>query len=234
MKNENVTIQEYMQKQQKSGFLVLCFLFIILISNTSKAQTLEAGLFGGASYYLGDLNPDKHFVESNPAYGGLIKYNLNQRFSLGLAVTQANIKSDATTYNSYHTANPEVNLSTQINEFALLGEINFFPYAIGDPNNYWTPYIFGGGAAFMVAESSSINVSAPFGLGVKVGLFQTIGLNLFWSARKTFTDEIDKVTSIDYQGYNSDWYFIYGLNITFAIRLKKDQGCRNLNNGRYY
>ena len=225
--------RQFRQMQQKTRFLILSLIGLLLVVNTSYAQTLEAGAFGGAAYYLGDLNPQEHFAESDIAYGGVLKYNLNQRWSIGLTATQANIKSDATTYNTDHPANPASNLSTQINDFALMGELNFFPYAIGDRKNRWTPYIFGGGAVFM-SDHVSLGFSAPFGLGFKASPFKRIGLNLFWSARKTFSDDIDNVVSIDYQGYNDDWYIFYGLNITFAFRLKKDNSCRNLINGRYY
>ncbi len=232
MKKTRAT-QKYIQLKQKSTFLILSIIGVFAIMNTSNAQTLEVGPFGGAAYYLGDLNPQNHFIESNIAYGGVLKYNLNQRLAIGLSATQANIKSDATTYNATHTVNPAANLSTQINDLALMGEINFFPYAIGDRRNRWTPYIFGGGAVFM-SDSISLGFSAPFGLGFKVSPLKRVGVNLFWSARKTFTDIIDNVESIDYKGYNGDWYVFYGLNITFAFRLKKDTSCRNLINGRYY
>ena len=225
--------QEYKQRKQKSSYLILGIFIMLVASITSKAQTFEIGVFGGAAYYLGDLNPQKHFTESDLAYGGVFKYNLNQRLSFGFTVTQANIKSDASTFNTNHPANTASNLSTQINEFALLGEINFFRYSIGDHKNFWTPYIFGGGAAFSSGNDGSIHFSTPFGLGIKASPFNRIGLNLFWSARKTFTDEIDNVVSIDYQGYNNDWYIFYGLNITFAFRLKKDNGCRNLISAQY-
>jgi hypothetical protein len=205
-------------RQRKSGFIVISIITTLLLSFTTNAQTFEAGAFGGAAYYLGDLNPKKHFTESDIAYGGVIKYNFNQRLGLGFTITQANIKSDAT---------PASPLSIQINEFALMAEVNFFPYAINDRKNRWTPYIFGGGAVFVSDNTNSL-FSLPFGIGLKTSPFKNVGLNLFWSARKTFTDDLDNVISIDYQGYNGDWYIFYGLNLTFAIRLNKDNSCRNI------
>jgi len=225
--------QKYMQLQQKLIYLILGVNIMFFLPLVSSAQTLEIGAFGGAAYYLGDLNPQRHFTESNIAYGGVLKYNLNQRWAISLEATQANIKSDATTYNIDHTANPAANLSTQIKDLALMGELNFFPYAIGDRKNRWTPYIFGGAAVF-TSDNIDLGFSTPFGLGFKLSPFKKIGLNLFWSARKTFTDDLDNVSSTDYKGYNGDWYVFYGLNITFAFRLKKDNSCRNLINGRYY
>jgi hypothetical protein len=212
--------------------LVLIVLIFLTANQKAKAQSLEVGAFGGASYYLGDLNPSKHFIESNLAYGGLVKYNLSKRFALNLSLTQAKLKSDASNFNADHTANQAANLSTQLNEFALMGEFNFFPYAINDRNNFWSPYVLGGLAYFITPLQSGI--SLPFGLGIKINPLRNFGLSLFWSARKTFTDNIDQLSSIEYKTYNSDWYLFYGLNLTFAIRLKRDNGCRNLINREYY
>lgn len=219
--------RKYLQRQQKSSALILSVVIVLMVSLNSKAQTLEAGVFGGAAYYLGDLNPQSHFTESNFAYGGLVKYNINPRLSLGLSVTQGNITSDATSYNLDHTGNTIDNLTTKVLEFALQGEINFFPYLTGARNSTWTPYIFGGAATFNFENTNS--VSLPFGIGVKMSPTEKNGVNLFWGARKTFTDDLDNIVTIDYQGYNYDWYFYYGLNITFAFRLKSDSDCRNIN-----
>ena len=212
--------------------LLLLILIFSAGGQKSTAQSLEVGAFGGASYYLGDLNPQKHFIESNIAYGGLVKYNLSKRLALNLSLTQAEIKSDASNFNADHTANHAANLSTQLNEFALTAELNFFPYAINDRNNFWSPYVFGGLAYFITTPQSGI--SLPLGLGIKVNPLRNFGLSLFWSARKSFTDNLDQVSSIDYKTYNNDWYLFYGLNLTFAIRLKRDNGCRNLINREYY
>jgi hypothetical protein len=217
--------QEYLKRLYKSSLLILGVIFLHLVSFNSNAQTFETGVFGGAAYYLGDLNPGNHFIESNIAYGGVLKYNFNKRLTLGVALTKTSIESSADTYNANHVSQDD--LSTNITDLALLGEINFFPYYIGERKNFWTPYVFGGGAAFLTVNK--IEPSLPFGVGIKLSPFENIGLNLFWSARKTFTDDIDNVISIDYQGYNDDWYIFYGLNITFAIHLRKDTDCRNLN-----
>ena len=62
--------QKYMQLQQKLIYLILGVNIMFFLPLVSSAQTLEIGAFGGAAYYLGDLNPQRHFTESNIAYGG--------------------------------------------------------------------------------------------------------------------------------------------------------------------
>ena len=54
---------------------------VAFISTTYSAssQTLEVGLFGGGSYYLGEMNSAMHFSETQLAYGVLARLNLNER-----------------------------------------------------------------------------------------------------------------------------------------------------------
>lgn len=225
MKRNRAT-QKHKHLQQKSKLLILGVISMLLLINTSSAQTLEVGAFGGGAYYLGDLSPSEfpsgHFDKYSPALGGVLKYNFNQRLSVGLSATQTNITLGA----------PVID-TIQINELAISGEINFFPYSISDGNNSWTPYIFGG-VAFFDSKHTDLKdqISFPFGIGIRVNPINKIGINLFWGPRKTFTDNLDnEPLSI---GLHNDWYVFYGLNITFAFRLKKDNGCRNIINSRYY
>jgi hypothetical protein len=56
-------------------------LALAAISLAVLGQTGEVGFFGGVSYYIGDLNPAKHFLSSKPAYGVVARVNLNPRWS---------------------------------------------------------------------------------------------------------------------------------------------------------
>ena len=53
--------------------------FVFIVPVTSNAQTLEIGISGGVSYYLGDINPALPYVYSQPAYGAMVRYNINNR-----------------------------------------------------------------------------------------------------------------------------------------------------------
>lgn len=222
--------QKFLFESKAIKVLVLALTVFIVPLKTTHSQTIEVGGFAGASYYLGDLNPQSHFAESNLALGFVLKYNFNPRWSMGLSLTTANLKADATNYNLGIPVINAENLSSNINEFALSAELNFLPYGFGTRKTYsWTPYIFGGAAVFNSSQLETLNLAAPFGVGIKIKPFKAVSMNMFWGARKTFTDELDQLSSIDYQGYNSDWYFIYGLNLTFAIQLQGSNNCRNIN-----
>ena len=49
------------------------------------AQTGELGLTGGVSYYIGDINPYRHYPNhTHFAAGILYRYNFNERYALRL------------------------------------------------------------------------------------------------------------------------------------------------------
>jgi hypothetical protein len=70
------------------------FHFICFVSQGFKL--LLSLVFCGGSYYIGDLNPAKHFVYSKPAFGAIFRYNLTTRYSLRFTATYGNVyASDA-------------------------------------------------------------------------------------------------------------------------------------------
>ena len=77
-------------------FLVI-FIVVFAVSGT-RAQ-LEIGLFGGASYYIGDLNPNVPFLNTDLAYGFLGRYALSSRWAIKGNVYQGVIHGDDETSN---------------------------------------------------------------------------------------------------------------------------------------
>ena len=62
--------------------LILSFLAVFA---TAKAQfddpkTLEVGPHVGMGYYMGDLNPVLPFAQAQLQYGGLVRFNYNNRW----------------------------------------------------------------------------------------------------------------------------------------------------------
>jgi hypothetical protein len=144
-------------------------------------------------------------------------------------------------------------------ELNALAEFNFTEYRIGNDKHRFTLFVFGGLSTFyFITEPSGgigpdegvkvpkIQLSIPFGVGVKLNLGKKVGLGLEWGPRRTFTDYLDNVSgtyptgatgggdgqSVDSPGAASagsmrgdptmkDWYFYYGLNLTFKLPGKK-------------
>ena len=72
----------------KKTFFLLLFAGFML---ASSGQTMEVGLFGGLSYYLGELNPGIHFLTPKPAYGALARVNFNPRLAVKASVYRGKV-----------------------------------------------------------------------------------------------------------------------------------------------
>jgi len=198
----------------------LSAILLVCIATASQAQRIELGAFGGASYYMGDLNPKKPFELSQPAFGLVYRYNFHNRIALKASLTRGKVMGDdlITKYREERG----INFETNINELAAVMEFNFLEYFTGSSHNFITPYIFGGIGVFTynpkaTYESTTYNlrelqtegvdysltsglpgvaVCFPFGIGIKYSLSDVIGVTLEWGMRKTTTDFIDDVNSV--------------------------------------
>jgi len=199
--------------------------FVFILPLGLAAQTLEIGASGGVSYYIGDINPAIPYNQSKVAYGAIARYNINKRWAVRFAYNRSKLIGDDLKTNAVENRN--LNFKTNINDFALVGEFNFWDYFTGSRKNYFTPYIFGGVGFFTFkpfnfsgvnlqangTEGQSDNpeqqyegrtpynlwgISIPFGFGFKYSLTKRLGMSLEWGMRKTFTDYIDDISTTYY------------------------------------
>ena len=231
-------------------FIALCF----VMPKSLSAQIMEIGATGGASYYIGDINPSKHFLQSEMAYGASLRYYQNLRWAFRLQYSQVNLTSS----DEKVAFRPERNLSftSKVNDFSFIAEFNFFNYWTGSDKDFITPYIFAGvsfltfnstdlqGRALQPQQNEGVSYntyswSIPFGLGVKYSLTKRLGATLEWRMHKTFTDYIDDIEGYYLDrpemqrgngnshvfGYNCDWYGILGLTISYKFNLPKKTVC---------
>ncbi len=201
-------------------------LFLLLLAPVLFAQPSgDIGVFGGVSYYLGDLNPARPFLLSKPAYGVLYRYNMNHRLSLQGHFLHGKVEGSDARSNADPTRN--LNFSSTLNEAGVQFEVNFFEYFLGSRMHWWSPYIFGGTSVFffkplgtvdggqvelqpMGTEGQGSSVfpdrkpyklyafSMPFGIGMKVSLGKLVGVGAEWGMRKTTTDYLDDVSTTYY------------------------------------
>jgi len=201
--------------------IFLLFLFSLSFTGmTVHAQDIEVGLFGGGSYYLGDMNPGKHFAKTQVAYGLLARYNIDTRWSVKLGLTRGTVKGDAAS--GSYLPERQLTFSSTVTDISAVTEFNFLPYFTGSRKNSISPYIFAGFSVFFFDPKangvslrslgtegqnegyqdrrpySSVSFSIPFGLGVKVSLAKRFGLQAFWEMHKTFTDYLDDASTTYY------------------------------------
>ena len=192
----------------------------------------EIGVVLGASYYLGDLNTS-HFYQSSGATGLIIRENVDKRFVYKAEVLYLNLRSDEGKSNDSIAANRGLHFRSPVYELSGQLEFNFLPYQPGNPLYTWTPFVYTGVSIFHFnpqAENkngewldlqelgtegqgttkfpdkekySLIQFSIPLGGGVKIAVNKSFNIIFEYSARKTFTDYLDDV-STTYPGGGGD------------------------------
>lgn len=198
----------------------LLLLFFLMFFSSASAQDLEVGLFGGGSYYLGDVNPSGHFKGTQLAYGLLARYNIDSRWAVKLSGTRGKITGNASS--TWFLPNRNLQFESPVTDISAVAEFNFLPYFTGSKMNFITPFVYAGIGMFFFKPSSGgvelqpigtegqqtgyegrkpyslIGFNIPFGIGVKVGISRKIGMAAFWEMHKTFSDYLDDISTTYY------------------------------------
>ena len=211
-------------------FFLLVFLSLLLSTSgfaqkrtkysPRKHYSFEMGVFGGISYYNGDLNPTIVFGRDfmRPAYGLVIRKALNMRYSLKGNLIFSRLVGDDSKIDSDFHRNRNLSFESTIWEASGQIEFNFMPFHPRDrekKGGMWTPYVFCGLSVFrfnptttlqgntynlhpLQTEGTNYNrthPSFPFGTGVKVKINDRFLISAEWGARRTWTDYIDDVST---------------------------------------
>ncbi|MDR0364986.1 MAG: DUF6089 family protein [Bacteroidales bacterium] len=200
-------------------FLMLCCSFSLF------GQYLEVGPFAGGSYYLGDLNPGKHFKMTNAAFGAIVRCNFTPRWVARINFMYGSVSGDDLVVKAMNNRN--LNFASNIMEVSAQAEVNFLPYFTGSYKNRFTPYIFAGIGIFTMNPTTMIDgvkynlvelgtegqlsgsepdratysltqLCLPFGIGFRVSLGRAWCIGAEWGMRKTFTDYLDDCSKTYY------------------------------------
>jgi hypothetical protein len=211
--------RERMRMRHLKGLVI--GLTALLFSIPASSQTLELGLFGGGSYYLGELNTAIHFNETQLAYGAVARFNFNPRWALKGSFYRGKLKGDDNSGALYNDRG--LNFATTINDISVVAEFHFWEYFTGSKRNFFTPFIFAGVGFFTFNPESQDGValqplgtegqnegfdgrspynkwgiSIPFGFGFKWSVSERVGIGVEWGMRKTFSDYVDDVSTSYY------------------------------------
>jgi hypothetical protein len=217
--------------------------FFLLINSVLFCQHSEIGLFGGTSYYVGELNPSVQVVNQvRPVIGLFYRKNINKRYSYRLGANYGKLSSTDEFSSNELSKYRKLSFSSTVIEGYTTFEFNFLPYQI---NNYGTskfsPYVFIGFAVFasnpkvengnsgrIGSSETVIAPSIPFGMGIKFNFVHNLGLSIEWGMRKTYTDAIDGLPETYVGGYqlsntnNNDWYSFLGITLNYKFLTQKD------------
>ncbi|MFT4662984.1 MAG: opacity protein-like surface antigen [Patiriisocius sp.] len=205
--------------------LILCFSLLgssFFAQKNAHTFYPEIGIMGGVSYYIGDINPYRHFgSEMAFGYAGVYRANITRRHVIRVQASKFKVQAHDNQNKDASLVNRNLHFRSDITEFAILLEINFHSFRIGDKYEVLTPYVFGGVAQFTMDPEAEIDGSwfelqtlhtegqtiggnegeykrsqfaLPFGVGVKYAFAERLALSLEWGMRKTSTDYLDDVS----------------------------------------
>jgi hypothetical protein len=209
-------------------FGVFTFYSVTLSAQVSQMDEYKAeiGLDGGGSFYLGDAN-SMLFNNIQLSYGGFFRYAINPRIAFRAEFNDTKIVGN------FNFQNNQYPLNKGIYSADFCGEFNFFDL---ERNPYkrlsktFSPYIFAGVG---IIYSDSIKASIPFGIGMKVKLSSRWNLNVQWSNRLSFGDNLEGVKVLNNpDGLNGSNLFNNDLLSTLTIGIsydiwKKNCKCEN-------
>lgn len=206
-------------KISKLFLMISVMMLSMLTHREAKSQIVEIGATAGLSYYIGDINPSLHFAQSDLALGASLRYYQSSRWAFRFQYSNLNLS--ATDLESSYRPERELGFQSNVNDFSLIAEFNFFDYWTGSKRGFITPYIFAGVSVFkfnphyynpnypddatplqpictegQAEPYSLVSWSIPFGVGVKYSLHKRVGLTLEWRLHKTFTDYIDDISGV--------------------------------------
>lgn len=199
--------------------LLVYFFCVLSVASAAQARKRDyvqqqMGLFLGGSYYIGDLNPRKHFSMSRPALGVFYRYAPNYRAAFRVALTYGEIRGNDAKSKEPDQIERNLNFKSRIYELNVTSEFNFVEYRIGLNKYRFTMYVFAGLGVFYFNPQANIGngyealkpiqtegkkyplvqPNIPFGLGLKWAVGKKMGLGLEWGPRRTFTDYLDDVS----------------------------------------
>lgn len=206
--------------------VILIFLSLTVAAQKTvgpKRISHDIGIMIGGSYYLGELNPSKHFSMSQPAFGVLYRLNPNHRLALRAAFNYGAIMGDDSQSDDDDQIARNLNFKSTLSELSAVVEFNFIDYRINVSKHFFSPYVFLGFAVLRHNPKASIQskyvelqplttegqgtsldpntkkykltqFTIPFGIGAKLNLAKNVGLSFEWGMRKTFTDYLDDVS----------------------------------------
>lgn len=198
------------------------FIFFLFSSQLLFSQGTEIGLFGGLSFYSGDLTAREfgiYLKELHPAYGAFVRFHPLKGVGVRLAFNKGEISGNDD--NSNYTERG-LTFRSDILEGALSLEIEALRLSGAKGDNYAAFYLFGGAGLTRFDpetffEDSYIKLqpigtegqglpgyeepynltqfNIPLGLGFKFVINRQVAIGLEFGGRRMFTDYLDDIGS---------------------------------------
>lgn len=205
----------------KNWLYIIALLFVFKGNAFSQAEKRhfrqhELGILLGGAYYIGDLNPAKHFYSPQPAGSIYYRFTPNYRYAFRTGLTYASVLGDDSQSDNQDQLQRNLNFKSKLYEFNIISEFNFLEYRISQDKYRISTYLFLGLGVFNFNPQAQIGnewydlqplrtegqskkykrtqVNIPFGIGLKLNVSKNVGIGLEWGPRKLFTDYLDDVS----------------------------------------
>ena len=215
---------------KKIFYLLICFFSLV----DSQAQIHEVGVFLGGSNYIGDVGPTTYISPNKAAFGLLYKWNKSPRHSYRISYIQSQITSNDRDSDERSRNLRAYRFDSDVKEFSLGLEFNFFDFNLHQLSNKVTPYVASGVSYFFSnyhldlavpgAEEKTgrterrKSIAIPMIVGIKSNITPHLILALETGARYTLTDNIDGTFNQNFGNINNnDWYVFTGVTLTYTF-----------------
>lgn len=203
----------------------------------------EYGLFLGAGYYNGEINPSAPMYKPKLCVGFNMRHVFNERLALSFQALRCKLEGSDKDFASEYQKARNASFENEIIELSLHMEFNFLPLLSGDEYRCFTPYISAGpGMAIGSFVNEGLRFCIPFGVGVKYSPKKGFTLSAEWKYRKLFSDMLDGIPGDKYDMSfgdgaakqksfidNDDWYSFIGVVFSFSPQRSKSPLCSAYN-----
>ncbi|MDX1363163.1 MAG: DUF6089 family protein [Arenibacter latericius] len=221
---------------------------LALVYTGVNSQTYEVGIFAGGANNIGDVGRTNFIMPSGPAFGGLFKWNISQRYAWRGSVIYGEFTADDSKSSMSSRVQRGYKMDNSILEVSAGLEFNFVEYNLHRLGPAFTPYLYtgvtyfrygyhyfdnsGSDAKFTDKGQKDGAFSIPMTVGMKVRLNQFLIAGAEIGARYTFTDNLDASNPSfpnELKDYNfgnilsDDWYVFTGITLTYTFGRKPCQ-----------
>lgn len=142
-------------------YILTIFLITILLQKISSQdmyiQQGEFGITAGVAHYFGDINTRAGINRPKPAVGVFYKKQFNNYLGMRVSAHYAQLGySDIYSKNNFQKRR-NLSFNSDIVEFAVHGDFNFFKFIPGDPDFSFTPYVTIGVGVFSYNPYAYLN-----------------------------------------------------------------------------
>jgi len=232
----------------------LYFLFLSLLGlNLSFSQTYEIGAIFGSTTFIGDVGStkviglDEYVKRDKISYGILFRWNRSNRHSFRFSAMKIRTFGIDSESDIPERQSRNLFFFSDINEISVGIEYTFWEWDLHSSKRpQFVPYLSTGVAYFFtdhyaragdeLVEFGDLNSFAvPLTIGAKTTIGRRFVLSAEFSARYTFTDnidgsapsELDNASGLQAFGNpnSNDWYIFAGISLTYTFGRKPCYNC---------